>query len=59
MKSILIISFDIKGIIHKEFVLAGKTVNWAYCCDVSRRLREIVRRLHPNFRDKRNGCCIT
>jgi hypothetical protein len=27
MKSMLIIFFDIKGIAHKKFVLAGQTVN--------------------------------
>jgi hypothetical protein len=37
--------FDIKGIVHKQFVLAGKIVNSAYHCDVLRRLRENVRRL--------------
>jgi hypothetical protein len=34
IKSMLIIFLDIKGIIHKEFVLAGQTVNSAYYCDV-------------------------
>jgi hypothetical protein len=32
VKSVLVICFDIKGIIHKEFVLAGQTVNSAYYC---------------------------
>jgi hypothetical protein len=41
----LIIFFDIKGIVHKEFVLAGKTVNSVFGCDALRRLRENVRRL--------------
>jgi hypothetical protein len=30
VKSMLIIFFDIKGILHKEFFLAGQTVNSAY-----------------------------
>jgi hypothetical protein len=30
VKSMLNIFFDIKRIVHKEFVLAGKTVNFAY-----------------------------
>jgi hypothetical protein len=30
----LIIFFDIKGIVHKEFVLAGQPGNCTYCCDV-------------------------
>jgi hypothetical protein len=36
VKCMLIIFFDIKGIIHKEFILAGQKVNSAYCCDVLR-----------------------
>jgi hypothetical protein len=47
VKSMLIIFFAIKGIVHKELVLAGKTVNSAYFCDVSRRLRENVRKTSP------------
>jgi hypothetical protein len=45
----LIIFFGIKGIVHKEFVLAGQTDNSAYYCDVLRRLRENVRRLLPEL----------
>jgi hypothetical protein len=30
----LIVFFDIKGIIHKEFVLIGQTANSTYYCDV-------------------------
>jgi hypothetical protein len=41
----LIIYFEIKGIVHKEFVLAGQIVNSAYYYGVLRRLRENVRRL--------------
>jgi hypothetical protein len=41
----LIIFFGTKGIIHKEFVLAGQTVNFAYCCEVLRQLRENMRKL--------------
>jgi hypothetical protein len=49
VKSILIIFFDIKGIVHKEFILAGQTVNSTYYCDVLRQPRENVRRLHPKL----------
>jgi hypothetical protein len=45
----LIIFFDIKGIVHKEFVLAGQTVNSTYYCDILRRLHENVRRLCPKL----------
>jgi hypothetical protein len=30
------IFFDIKGTVHKEFVLVGQTVNSAYDCDILR-----------------------
>jgi hypothetical protein len=36
VKSMLILFFDIKGIVHKEFILAGQTINSAYYCDVLR-----------------------
>jgi hypothetical protein len=51
-----VIFFDIKEIVHKEFVLAGETVNFAYSCGLLRRLREDFA---PNFGDKGIGCCIT
>jgi hypothetical protein len=38
----LIIFFDIKGIVYKEFVLADQTVNATYYCDVLWCLRENV-----------------
>jgi hypothetical protein len=34
IKSMLIIFFGINGIIHKEFILGGQTVNSTYYCDV-------------------------
>jgi hypothetical protein len=34
VKSMLIIFFDIKRIVHKEFVLAVQAVNSAYCCGI-------------------------
>jgi hypothetical protein len=40
VKSMFIIFFDIKGTVHKEFVLAGQTVSSAYYCDILRRLHE-------------------
>jgi hypothetical protein len=35
VKSMLIIFFGIKEIVHKEFVLASQTVDSTYYCDVS------------------------
>jgi hypothetical protein len=55
----VIIFFDIKGIVHKEFILASQTVNFTYYCDVLRRLRENMRDFAPNFGDKKTGPSIT
>jgi hypothetical protein len=49
VKSMLIIFFAIKASVHKEFILAGQTVNFAYYCDVSWRLHENVRRHLPEL----------
>jgi hypothetical protein len=40
VKGILIIFFNVKEIVHREFVLAGQTVNYSYYCGVLRRMRE-------------------
>jgi hypothetical protein len=42
VKSMLIIFFDIKGIVHKEFVLADQRVNATYYYDILWCLRENV-----------------
>jgi hypothetical protein len=42
VKSMLIISFDIKGIVHKHLVLASQTVNSAYYCEFLWGLHENV-----------------
>ncbi|KMQ83859.1 histone-lysine n-methyltransferase setmar-like protein [Lasius niger] len=50
-KITLIVFFDIKGIVHQEFVPPNQTVNADFYCDVLKRLKEAVR----NGRwDKRN-----
>jgi hypothetical protein len=56
VKGMLIILFEMKGIVHRKFILAGQTVNFAYYCDVLQQLHGNVRRLH--FGDKSTGCCI-
>ena len=48
IKSMLIIFFDIRGIVHKEFVPPGQTVNGKFYCEVLR-LRENVRRKWPEM----------
>jgi len=47
--STIITFFDIKGIVHKEFVPTGQTVNSGFYCEVLRRLRENLRRHRPQF----------
>jgi hypothetical protein len=41
-KSMLIFFFDFEGIVHKEFALAGQTVNSTFCCGVLQRFHEDV-----------------
>jgi hypothetical protein len=43
VKSMLIIFIDIKGIVNKEFVLAGQRVNSTCYCDALRRFCERLR----------------
>jgi hypothetical protein len=58
VKSMLIIFFDVKGLVRNGFVLAGQTVNFAYFCEGLLRLRENVRRLRPELWPQRTGCYI-
>jgi hypothetical protein len=44
----LIVFFDIQGIMHKEFVPPGQTVNGKFYCEVLKRLRESIRRKRPD-----------
>jgi len=45
----LIIFFDIQGIVYKEFVPPGQTVNMRFYCKVLRQMRENVRRKQPEM----------
>jgi hypothetical protein len=47
MKSMLVMFFDREGIVQQEFVPSGQTVNQHYYLKVLKRLREQVRRKHP------------
>ena len=47
-QSMLICFFDQKGIVHKEFVPPGQTVNAEFYVEVLKRLRENVRRKRPD-----------
>jgi hypothetical protein len=54
VKIMLIIFFDMKGIIHKRFILAGQTVNSAYYYDVRQQLRETMQTLHSELWRQKN-----
>jgi len=43
-KSMLIVFFDIRGIVHHEFAPQGQTGNTGFYCSVLHRLREDIRR---------------
>lgn len=51
VKSMLITFFDAKGVIFREFVPAGQTVNGQYYADVIRRLKDRVHRVRPEKKD--------
>ena len=52
VKIMLICFFDIQGIVHREFVSRGQTVNQEFYLGVLKRLKERVRR---NCGDRANG----
>jgi len=54
LKTMLIYFFDQEGIVHREFVPPGMTVNADFYCDVLRRLRENVRRKRPQKWQNKN-----
>jgi len=58
-KSMLLTFFDIRGIVHYEFVPTGQTVNQVYYLEVLERLREKVRRKQPEILPTTHGSCIT
>jgi histone-lysine N-methyltransferase SETMAR len=45
----LIISFDASGILHKEFVPPGQTVNQQFYLKLLKRLRDSVRKKRPEM----------
>ena len=51
MKTIIIVFFNSRGIVHKEFVRPGQTVNQAFYKDVLERLRKWVQRFRRDIAD--------
>nr|APL98288.1 putative DD34D transposase [Bactrocera tryoni] len=49
IKVMLIVFFDIRGLVHHEFVPEGQTVNKEFYLAVLRRLRENIRRKRPEL----------
>ena len=49
VKTLLIAFLDNKGIIHKEFVPAGQTINAAFCQAVLNRLIQRIWRIRPEL----------
>jgi hypothetical protein len=58
-KSMLIVPFDVKGIVNREFVPPNTTVNSDFSCGTSRRLKENMRRKRPDFGAITTGSFIT
>ena len=56
VKKMLLTFFDIRGIVHYEFVATGQTVKHVYYLEVLERLLEKVRR---KFLPTTHGSCIT
>jgi len=49
VKTVLVIFFDWQGVIHKEFVPEGETVNAVYYKRVMERLLNRIRRVRPGM----------
>ncbi|UYV78357.1 hypothetical protein LAZ67_16001064 [Cordylochernes scorpioides] len=51
IKTMIIVFFDIRGIVHCEFVPQGKTVNSAFYLEVLRRLKRWIARVRTDIKD--------
>ena len=51
VKTMIIIFFDIRSIVHKEFVPTGQTVNHAFYKDILERLRQRVQPVRKDIAD--------
>jgi hypothetical protein len=59
VKRKLNIFFDFKGIVHKEFVMAGQTVNCVHYRQASMASVKMWEDFTLNSGNKRTGCCLT
>jgi DNA-directed RNA polymerase subunit H (RpoH/RPB5) len=53
VKCMLVCFFDSMGIVHKEWVPAGQTVNQYYYTEILEKLRKRVMHVHPNIAKNR------
>ncbi|GFW13995.1 mariner Mos1 transposase [Trichonephila clavipes] len=51
IKTMVIVFFDIRGIVHCEFVPQGQTVNSAFYLEVLRRLKRRIARVRADIKD--------
>jgi len=58
VKTMLLTFFDIRGIVHYEFVPTGQTVNQVYYLEVLERLRKKLDGNDPNILPTTHGSCI-
>lgn len=49
VKTMLIVFFDCKGVVHKEFVPTGQTINAVFYVEVLKRLKNRVARVRPEI----------
>jgi len=54
VKSMLIVFFDIQGIVQKEFIPPSQTINGKFYCEVLKQLGEGIRRKRPDKWKKNN-----
>ena len=59
VKTMLLTFFDIRGIVHYEFVSTGQTVNQVYYLEVMETLHEKLDRNDPNFLTTHRSCITT
>jgi hypothetical protein len=49
IKSMLVVLFDCRGVVHHEFVPPNQTVNQTLYIEILGRLREQIRKTRPNL----------
>lgn len=59
VKVLLTVFFDYRGVVHHEFLPHGRTVNKEYYLEVTRRLREAIRKNARDCGTTIHGFCIT